>query len=197
MKKISIVLLVVIMAVSLAACGRNTGTSSDQQNSNEEQLTGKHHVVIAVKDYGNISVELDADAAPITVTNFVTLAKSGFYDGLTFHRIISGFMIQGGDPLGDGTGGSDTKIKGEFSDNGVSNKLTHKRGAISMARCSISRTTLSTSPFTLLYIGAISGVCVCSISEGTFSQSWAEKIFFDIIFVFRVNICLWVVWKEA
>ena len=124
MKKISIVLLVVIMAVSLAACGRNTGTSSDQQNSNEEQLTGKHHVVIAVKDYGNISVELDADAAPITVTNFVTLAKSGFYDGLTFHRIISGFMIQGGDPLGDGTGGSDTKIKGEFSDNGVSNKLT-------------------------------------------------------------------------
>ena len=103
MKKISIVLLVVIMAVSLAACGRNTGTSSDQQNSNEEQLTGKHHVVIAVKDYGNISVELDADAAPITVTNFVTLAKSGFYDGLTFHRIISGFMIQGGDPLGDGT----------------------------------------------------------------------------------------------
>lgn len=143
MKKISIVLLVVIMAVSLAACGRNTGTSSDQQNSNEEQLTGKHHVVIAVKDYGNISVELDADAAPITVTNFVTLAKSGFYDGLTFHRIISGFMIQGGDPLGDGTGGSDTKIKGEFSDNGVSNKLTHKRGAISMARSSSNNSASS------------------------------------------------------
>ena len=143
MKKISIVLLVVIMAVSLAACGRNTGTSSDQQNSNEEQLAGKHHVVIVVKDYGNISVELDADAAPITVTNFVTLAKSGFYDGLTFHRIISGFMIQGGDPLGDGTGGSDTKIKGEFSDNGVSNKLTHKRGAISMARSSSNNSASS------------------------------------------------------
>ena len=125
MKKISIVLLVVIMAVSLAACGRNTGTSSDQQNSNEEQLTGKHHVVIAVKDYGNISVELDADAAPITVTNFVTLAKSGFYDGLTFHRIISGFMIQGGDPLGD------------------CNKLTHKRGAISMARSSSNNSASS------------------------------------------------------
>ena len=143
MKKISIVLLVVIMAVSLAACGRNTGTSSDELNSNEEQLTGKDQVVIAVKDYGNISVELDADAAPITVTNFVTLAKSGFYDGLTFHRIISGFMIQGGDPLGDGTGGSDTKIKGEFSDNGVSNKLTHKRGAISMARSSSNNSASS------------------------------------------------------
>lgn len=84
MKKISIVLLVMIMAVSLAACGRNTGTSSDQQNSNEEQLTGKHHVVIAVKDYGNISVELDADAAPITVTNFVTLAKVVFMTDLHF-----------------------------------------------------------------------------------------------------------------
>lgn len=137
MKKISIVLFAVIMTLSLVACGRNTSsTSSDQQNGNKEQLTGKHHVVIDVKDYGNISVELDADAAPITVTNFVELAKSGFYDGLTFHRIISGFMIQGGDPLGDGTGGSDTKIKGEFSDNGVSNNLTHRRGAISMARSS-------------------------------------------------------------
>ena len=122
------------MAVSLAACGRNTGTSSDQQNSNEEQLTGKHHVVIAVKDYGNISVELDADAAPITVTNFVTLAKSGFYDGLTFHRIISGFMIQGGDPQGIGIGGPGYSIKGEFSQNGFKNDLAHTPGVLSMAR---------------------------------------------------------------
>ena len=79
---------------------------------------GKHHVVITVKDYGTISVELDGDAAPITVANFLDLAGSGFYDGLTFHRIISGFMIQGGDPLGTGMGGSDREIKGEFSGNG-------------------------------------------------------------------------------
>lgn len=99
-----------------------------------ELLTGKHHVEITVADYGTIQVELDADAAPISATNFVNLAREGFYDGLTFHRIISGFMIQGGDPTGTGMGGSDTLIKGEFSDNGVQNELTHTRGAISMAR---------------------------------------------------------------
>ena len=89
---------------------------------------------IAVKDYGTIKVELDADIAPITVTNFVNLAKGGFYDGLTFHRIIDGFMIQGGDPLGNGTGGADENIKGEFAQNGVENSISHVRGTISMAR---------------------------------------------------------------
>ena len=79
-------------------------------------------------------MELDPTYAPITVENFLSLAKSGFYDGLTFHRIIDGFMIQGGDPLGTGLGGSDTTIKGEFSSNGVDNPLSHTRGAISMAR---------------------------------------------------------------
>ena len=83
-----------------------------------------------------IKVELQADEAPITVTNFVKLVKEGFYDGLTFHRIIDGFMIQGGDPKGNGTGGSDETIKGEFSSNGVENPLKHTRGAISMARSS-------------------------------------------------------------
>ena len=92
--------------------------------------------VIDVKDYGTITVELYPDIAPITVENFVTLAKKGFYDGLTFHRIIKGFMIQGGDPLGNGTGGSDKTIKGEFSGNGVNNPLKHTRGVISMARSS-------------------------------------------------------------
>lgn len=96
--------------------------------------SGKHHVEIVLKDYGTIAVELDADAAPITVENFLKLAKSGFYDGLTFHRIINGFMMQGGDPEGNGTGGSDETIKGEFTANGVSNTLSHTRGAISMAR---------------------------------------------------------------
>lgn len=98
---------------------------------------GLHHVEIAIKDYGTISVELDGDAAPITVENFLKLAGDGFYDGLTFHRIISGFMIQGGDPLGNGTGGSDEHIKGEFSQNGVENDLSHTRGAISMARSTL------------------------------------------------------------
>ncbi len=97
-------------------------------------LKGKHHVEIEVQDYGVIKAELDADTAPITVTNFIELAKSGFYDGLTFHRIIEGFMIQGGDPKGNGTGGSENPIKGEFEANGVKNDIAHKRGVISMAR---------------------------------------------------------------
>lgn len=109
-----------------------TADSSSTQSS--EMLSGKHHVEIVVKDYGTIALELDADQAPISVTNFVELAKSGFYDGLTFHRIITGFMIQGGDPLGNGTGGSDKEIKGEFTANGVNNTISHVRGTISMAR---------------------------------------------------------------
>lgn len=94
----------------------------------EELLTGKHHVNIHIKDKGTIAVELDADNAPITVANFVSLANEGFYDGLTFHRIIGGFMMQGGE------GGPAQKIKGEFAKNGVDNPLSHVRGAISMAR---------------------------------------------------------------
>ncbi|MBR2717155.1 MAG: peptidylprolyl isomerase [Oscillospiraceae bacterium] len=97
-------------------------------------LKGKHHVEIDVQDLGVIAVELDADTAPITVTNFIELAKSGFYDGLTFHRVIEGFMIQGGDPQGNGTGGSENPIRGEFEANGVKNKIAHVRGVISMAR---------------------------------------------------------------
>ena len=100
----------------------------------DRSLTGIHHAQIQVQDYGTIEVELDADTAPITVTNFVKLAMSGFYDGLTFHRIMSGFMIQGGDPNGNGTGGAKDQIKGEFSANGVNNGISHVRGTISMAR---------------------------------------------------------------
>lgn len=108
--------------------------STQDSAGNAETLTGKINAEIDVQDYGVIKLELDADAAPITVTNFVDLAKSGFYDGLTFHRIVSGFMIQGGDPLGNGTGGSENTIKGEFSNNGVENNISHVRGTISMAR---------------------------------------------------------------
>lgn len=95
---------------------------------------GKVNVEISVEDYGKIQLELDGDTAPITVANFVSLVEDGFYDGLTFHRVVKGFMIQGGDPNGDGTGGSDETIKGEFSLNGVENDISHVRGVISMAR---------------------------------------------------------------
>lgn len=109
-------------------------TAGGQESLDLEAAAGKHHIEINIKDYGTISAELDGDSAPITVANFLDLADQGFYDGLTFHRIISGFMIQGGDPMGNGMGGSDREIKGEFSSNGVKNDLSHTRGAISMAR---------------------------------------------------------------
>lgn len=96
--------------------------------------TGLHHAEIEVESYGTILLELDANIAPITVENFCTLAEDGFYDGLTFHRIIDGFMIQGGDPNGDGSGGAESTITGEFSDNGIENSISHVRGTVSMAR---------------------------------------------------------------
>lgn len=153
MKKIISLLTVFLLAVAcMTACGKSGSDSQEaadkkaeatkapgetkkqSEESSEELLSGKHHVEIEIKEYGTIKAELDADIAPITVTNFVNLAKEGFYNGLTFHRIISGFMIQGGDPLGNGTGGSDEEIKGEFSANGVENSLSHVRGTLSMAR---------------------------------------------------------------
>ena len=97
-------------------------------------MTATNHVEIDIRDYGTIKVELYGDEAPITVENFVNLAKEGFYDGLTFHRIIEGFMMQGGDPKGNGTGGSGKNIKGEFLQNGVDNNVKHDRGVIWMAR---------------------------------------------------------------
>lgn len=112
----------------LAACG------SEKASDEPVPGIGKHHVEISVKDYGTIKIELDGDTAPITVENFMNLVNAKFYDGLTFHRIIDGFMIQGGDPLGNGTGGSENTIKGEFKSNGVANPLSHTRGAVSMAR---------------------------------------------------------------
>lgn len=97
-------------------------------------MSTKPVVEIEIQDYGTIRLELDGEHAPVSTENFVTLAKEGFYDGLTFHRIIAGFMMQGGDPMGNGMGGSDKNIKGEFLANGVANPLKHTRGAISMAR---------------------------------------------------------------
>ncbi|MGN1136776.1 MAG: peptidylprolyl isomerase [Oscillospiraceae bacterium] len=91
-------------------------------------------VVIEMENGKKMKIELYPDKAPITVSNFEKLVKEGFYDGLTFHRVIPGFMIQGGDPEGTGMGGSKDKIKGEFASNGVKNDLKHTRGVISMAR---------------------------------------------------------------
>lgn len=143
MRKIRTVILVGMLAAVMAGCGDNRETAENAQEkddtaqeNSEDLLSGTHHVEISVKDYGTIKVELDADTAPVTVTNFVNLASDGFYDGLTFHRIIDGFMIQGGDPNGDGTGGAEETIQGEFSSNGVENDISHERGVISMARAS-------------------------------------------------------------
>ena len=134
MKKLIVFLLCTVLIGAASGCGSNA--EADASTGDVDLLSGLHYAEIQVEDYGTISLELDADTAPITVTNFVNLAKDGFYDGLTFHRIIDGFMIQGGDPLGNGTGGSGETIKGEFSDNGVENDISHVRGTISMARSS-------------------------------------------------------------
>ncbi len=153
-------LLLVIMfafsALALAGCGKDSSSKSEKTESQTSAIsaspksakstagdayTGDVKIpdnavtgTITVKDYGEIEFALLPDIAPITVENFTKLAKSGFYNGLTFHRIMEGFMIQGGDPLGNGTGGNDEKIKGEFTANGVNNNLSHVRGVMSMAR---------------------------------------------------------------
>ncbi len=112
----------------------STLDSSMLTRDSEGLLSGKHNVEIEIENYGTIALTLDADLAPVTVTNFINLVKNNFYDGITFHRIISGFMIQGGDPQGTGMGGSEQKIQGEFTANGIVNTLSHTRGVISMAR---------------------------------------------------------------
>lgn len=123
--KILPILLILCMILCLSSCGKT--------ESGAEKI-GKYKAVITVKNYGEIELELDGDTAPITVKNFITLAKDGFYDGLTFHRIINGYMIQGGDPEGTGYGGSGTNITGEFEKNGIKNNISHEKGVISMAR---------------------------------------------------------------
>ncbi|MCR5691037.1 MAG: peptidylprolyl isomerase [Eubacterium sp.] len=142
MKKIlSLVLLASLSLCLLTACGGQETTKKSQEKKENKQteekseksadlLSGKHHAEIVVKDVGTISLELDADVAPISVTQFVNLAKDGFYDGLTFHRIIEGFMMQGG----ENPDKEAPSIKGEFAENGVENNISHVRGVISMAR---------------------------------------------------------------
>jgi len=134
MTKKAIAAALCILALLLCAgCGQRA-PEAPQTAAPAEGGAGIHHAQITVKDCGVITLELDGDTAPITVENFMKLSREGFYDGLTFHRIIDGFMIQGGDPSGNGTGGAAEKIKGEFAANGVENNIDHVKGVISMAR---------------------------------------------------------------
>ncbi len=132
MKKVISVLIAILMVLSFAACTNQPEAPVEDDAS--EATGGNPVATITVKDYGVMKVELYPDKAPNTVKNFISLANKGFYDGLTFHRVYKGFMIQGGCP--DGTGGGDPgySIKGEFSMNGVENDLVHTKGVISMAR---------------------------------------------------------------
>ena len=111
-----------------------TGCESGLPYEKDEKIYGTHTAVMTIKDYGEVKIELYGDVAPVTVANFIKLINKGFYDGLTFHRAINGYMIQGGDPNGDGSGNSAPRIYGEFSENGWDNNLSHERGIISMAR---------------------------------------------------------------
>ena len=163
-KRLLSILLVTVCVFCVSACGKKdkenvadgTLTSTDSTSSkniasldslsvaeeglltrdSEGLLSGKYNIEIEFEEYGTVALTLDADLAPVTVTNFLDLVKDGFYNGLTLHRIIPGFMIQGGDPLGQGIGGSGRNIQGEFASNGIENDLAHTRGVISMARSS-------------------------------------------------------------
>lgn len=134
MKRVLSLLLGILLIMTLVACGEKKTTTESVASNDGGVKVNNPKIEISVKDYGKMQFELDPSQAPITVENFLKLVKEGFYDGLTFHRIISGFMIQGGDPLGTGYGGSDKTIKGEFASNGVNNTIKHERGVISMAR---------------------------------------------------------------
>lgn len=153
---VAFVALIVGICVIAINCGKSDSDKADDNTTNSpetlEPSTSGLEVSETPTDYvqltvqyvnsegqvatGDIVVHLRADAAPITVQNFKDLVASGFYNGLTFHRIVSGFMIQGGDPKGNGTGGSSATIKGEFTENGYANNLSHTRGVLSMARSS-------------------------------------------------------------
>ena len=127
-----VLLAAIVALIALLGGGKEDAWPGKQPTAAD--LVATDYIQIEVADYGTITAELYGKAAPITVANFLKLVNEGFYDGLTFHRIISGFMIQGGDPKGNGTGGSAETIKGEFAQNGWLNPIEHERGVLSMAR---------------------------------------------------------------
>ena len=128
--KNKLIILAVIFALIISLCGCNRGLLYEK----DEKLFGNHTAVMTIKDFGEVKIELYGDTAPVTVANFVKLVNKDFYDGLTFHRVIEDYMIQGGDPNGDSSGNSATRIYGEFKNNGFENTLKHEKGVISMAR---------------------------------------------------------------
>ena len=150
MKKILLSIMSLFLVATLTGCANTSFTSGDQNNNEntpeqDEQnpeaisfttkIDADYEVSMEFESYGTVVLELDEDKAPETVKNFVSLVEEGFYDGLTLHRIMAGFMMQGGDPTGTGYSGSDKEIYGEFAANGFfQNNLSHTRGAISMAR---------------------------------------------------------------
>ena len=135
MKKfICSLLCLVFICVGFAACGNSETPDNNNGGNSVNASGGIHHVEMVIKDYGTVKLELNANEAPITVENFLKLANDGFYDGVPFHRLDKDFVLQGGDPDGDGIGGSSNSIKGEFESNGVQNNIKHSRGVISMAR---------------------------------------------------------------
>lgn len=151
---VAVVLVLALIPVAINQCNRNDhdypeipGYAATSSVTNHVRMNIHYTDNQGQKQYGSIIVSLDADAAPVTVDNFQRLVREGFYDGLTFHRVMKGFMIQGGDPKGDGTGGSSQKIAGEFLLNGYDNPLSHTRGTISMARGSYSYDSASSQFF--------------------------------------------------
>ena len=134
---IALVTTLILSMIFSVGCAKSSNTSTNDDtviHIDASSLETDTYADIEIEKYGTITVALDKASAPVTVDNFITLAENGFYDGLTFHRIMEGFMIQGGDPKGDGSGGADSKIVGEFKQNGYDNNISHTRGAISMAR---------------------------------------------------------------
>jgi peptidyl-prolyl cis-trans isomerase B (cyclophilin B) len=151
-------LMAFVFVLALSGCSSDDGKMIEIPDKEEPALTAeelekkladteKIKAVIDIENYGQITLELYPELAPVTVENFVKLVNDGFYNGLTFHRIIDGFMMQGGDPNGDGSGGSTDTIKGEFKNNGVENILSHVRGVVSMARSGDSMDSASSQFF--------------------------------------------------
>ena len=160
--KLFILLTILLASTLLTACSSNKTKNVKEDllgidfntDSNEAELsqykTENPVVAMYIKNYGTIVIELYPDIAPNTVANFISLTKSGFYDNNTMHRLVPGFVLQGGDPTGTGTGGPGYTIKGEFSANGFENNLKHEKGIVSMARTSLSNNTAGSQFFIML-----------------------------------------------
>ena len=134
-RTVALILAMALVCLTLVSCGEKMGKGAcEYLETRDTSGRDVKYVEMCVSGYGKMVILLDATTAPITVANFISLVEEGFYDGLTFHRIMDDFMIQGGDPEGTGRGGSETEIKGEFDDNGHKNDISHKYGVISMAR---------------------------------------------------------------